>query len=249
MTREEIVTRAKRGSLVAKAVSFGFVVLVLLVWWLLATGDMKPTSSPWQLSAIGVCMAVAATATLIGELFKPSKTRHTRGTRFTARPSLPRLIIGLIVTAGFSGACCLMIWLIGHGYQLEGRWVGREWVLVGIMLFGTIIFAGLGLSKLRVLLADREIIVIDAAGYLDTRVMRGPINWSQVRALSLSRSVAGRNLWMHVTETAGNARLLGRVGDAYAVNDIDLDCNEGDLLLAISDHAPGLVEALDPKAR
>jgi small-conductance mechanosensitive channel len=249
MTREEIVTQAERRNRVAKAVSFSIAVLVLLFWWLLATTDSKLASSPWQLSAIGVCVVAAATAGLIGEFVKPSRPRQGGGDKFTARPSVPRLIVSIIIAAAFVGACCLMIWLVGGGYHLEGRWVGREWVLFGIMLFSATIFAGLGFSKLRILLAKREIIVIDAAGYLDTRVMRGPIKWSQVRTLSFSRSLGGRTFWMHVTEAAGKARLFGGVGDAYAVSDIDLDCCEADLLLAISDHAPGLVEALDPKAR
>ena len=88
-------------------------------------------------------------------------------------------------------------------------------------------------------------LVIDTSGVYDSRAMRRPVAWDEI--VSFDRIERKSNVFYRIrlrdeTALSLTSRLNGLVGvDGVTLNCLGLTCGNGDMLLAIHAHRPGLL--------
>lgn len=97
----------------------------------------------------------------------------------------------------------------------------------------------------------RPLYVVDRDGYFDSAAMKVPVTWDQVTGLAPFRYKGSLALALQTTDDPANHGPQRKVTEAsglkgYALNLSAMDHKAADLLLAIAENRPALIEALGP---
>lgn len=254
MNRQDIEKYADRVVFRGRVSRAGLGTLIVVFWlggFLFRLGG----DGFWQFGAIGNLVLVLGLS-LIAELFVGApRMRHLRGGCLVARMSAPKVAINAGSCLVIAAICLLFVGMIADGYRLESRREGQEGFVAVIMIVCGAMFAGVGVTKVVMLLRGEDVLLVDRSGYLDRRSMSTAIPWQAITRLRVVRHRGGSSIMLKTegpVQPSHRLQLFSsapRMGNDYTLSALDLDCNKGDILLAIADHAPHLIEGFDPKAR
>jgi hypothetical protein len=155
------------------------------------------------------------------------------GGRLEARLAWGATLIGLVALgATIAGA---LLFAEAHLQSAKGVIVGLCGMLLAVIL----------ILRIASLLRPGPALVVDAEGLYDSRAMRRPVTWDEV--VSFDRVEMKSNIFYRIRLRDAAAlslasRMNGMFGiDGATLNCAGLTCGQGDMLLAVHAHRPGLL--------